>query len=99
MSGNALVSTATRFVAAEKNAVVEPSALMSGSVLAPLACPPALSTLTRTVVPVFATAEAASMWLAEHPQGRLMPVRDFHAEARRLVERLEHPPTIGGPVP
>jgi hypothetical protein len=37
---------------AEKNAVVEPSALMSGSVLAPLAWVPALSTLTRTVAPV-----------------------------------------------
>jgi hypothetical protein len=37
--------------------------------------------------PFFATAEAASTWLADHPQGRLIPVRDFHAEARRLVAR------------
>jgi alkylmercury lyase len=39
--------------------------------------------------PFFASAQAASRWLAEHPQGRLVPVRSFHAEARRLVDRLE----------
>jgi hypothetical protein len=39
--------------------------------------------------PFFASAQAASRWLADHPQGRLIPVRSFHAEARRLVDRLE----------
>jgi alkylmercury lyase len=39
--------------------------------------------------PLFASAQAASRWLADHPQGRLIPVRSFHAEARRLVDRLE----------
>ena len=42
--------------------------------------------------PFFASAQAASRWLADHPQGRLIPVRSFHAEARRLVERLEATP-------
>jgi alkylmercury lyase len=37
-------------------------------------------------------AQAASRWLADHPQGRLIPVRSFHAEARRLVDRLEATP-------
>lgn len=39
--------------------------------------------------PFFASAQAASRWLADHPQGRLIPVRSFHAEARRLVDPLE----------
>jgi alkylmercury lyase len=39
--------------------------------------------------PFFASAQAASRWLADHPQGRLIPVRSFHVEARRLVDRLE----------
>jgi Alkylmercury lyase len=50
--------------------------------------------------PFFASAHAASQWLADHPQGRLIPVRSFHAEARRLVDRLEATPndanTAGG---
>jgi alkylmercury lyase len=37
-------------------------------------------------------AQAPSRWLADHPQGRLIPVRSFHAEARRLVDRLEATP-------
>jgi len=37
--------------------------------------------------PFFASAQAASRWLAAHPQGRLIPVRSFHAEARRLIAR------------
>jgi len=39
--------------------------------------------------PFFASVQAASRWLADHPQGRLIPVRSFHAEARRLVDPLE----------
>jgi alkylmercury lyase len=50
--------------------------------------------------PFFVSADAASQWLADHPQGRLIPVRSFHAEARRLVDRLEATPndanTAGG---
>jgi alkylmercury lyase len=42
--------------------------------------------------PFFASAPAASGWLAKHPQGRLIPVRSFHAEARRFVDRLEATP-------
>ena len=42
--------------------------------------------------PLFASAQAASRWLADHPQGRLIPVRSFHAEARRLIDRLEATP-------
>jgi hypothetical protein len=42
--------------------------------------------------PFFASAQAASQWLADHPQGRLIPVRSFHAEARRLIARLEATP-------
>jgi alkylmercury lyase len=42
--------------------------------------------------PFFASAQAASRWLADHPQGRLIPVRSFHAEARRLIARLEAAP-------
>lgn len=42
--------------------------------------------------PFFASAQAASRWLAAHPQGRLIPVRSFHAEARRLIARLEATP-------
>jgi alkylmercury lyase len=42
--------------------------------------------------PFFASAQAAARWLADHPQGRLIPVRSFHAEARRLVDRLEATP-------
>jgi alkylmercury lyase len=42
--------------------------------------------------PFSASAEAASGWLAAHPQGRLIPVRSFHAEARRLIDRLEATP-------
>jgi hypothetical protein len=42
--------------------------------------------------PFFASAQAASRWLADHPQGRLIPVRSFHAEARRLIDRLEATP-------
>jgi Alkylmercury lyase len=42
-----------------------------------------------TQQPFFASAQAASGWLADHPNGRLIPVRSFHAEARRLVDRLE----------
>jgi alkylmercury lyase len=42
--------------------------------------------------PFFASAQAASGWLVDHPQGRLIPVRSFHAEARRLVDRLEATP-------
>jgi alkylmercury lyase len=45
-----------------------------------------------TQQPFFASAQAASRWLADHPQGRLIPVRSFHAEARRLVDRLEATP-------
>jgi alkylmercury lyase len=48
--------------------------------------------------PFFASAQAASRWLADHPQGRLIPVRSFHAEARRLVDRLETTPPAT-PVP
>lgn len=39
--------------------------------------------------PFFASAEAASQWLSEHPSGRLVPVRYFHDEAHRLVSWLE----------
>jgi alkylmercury lyase len=50
--------------------------------------------------PFFASAHAASQWLADHPQGRLIPVQSFHAEAHRLVDRLEATPndanTAGG---
>jgi alkylmercury lyase len=42
--------------------------------------------------PLFASAQAASRWLADHPQGRLVPVRSFHAEACRLIDRLEATP-------
>jgi alkylmercury lyase len=42
--------------------------------------------------PFFASPQAASRWLVDHPQGRLIPVRSFHAEARRLVDRLEAAP-------
>lgn len=42
--------------------------------------------------PFFATADAAANWLAAHPDGRLIPVRDFHDEARRLVDWLEATP-------
>ena len=42
--------------------------------------------------PFFASAQAASRWLADHPQGRLIPVRSFHAEACRLIARLEAAP-------
>jgi hypothetical protein len=42
--------------------------------------------------PFFASAQAASRWLADHPHGRLIRVRSFHAEARRLVDRLEATP-------
>jgi alkylmercury lyase len=42
--------------------------------------------------PFFASAQAASRWLADHSQGRVIPVRSFHAEARRLVDRLEATP-------
>jgi|SRR5215218_4211373 hypothetical protein len=42
--------------------------------------------------PLFASTQAASRWLADHPQGRLVPVRSFHAEARRLIDRLEATP-------
>jgi hypothetical protein len=42
--------------------------------------------------PFFASAQAASRWLADHPNGRLIAVRSFHAEARRLVDRLEAAP-------
>ena len=45
--------------------------------------------------PFFASAQAASRWLADHPHGRLIPVRSFHVEARRLLDRLEAaPPAI-----
>jgi hypothetical protein len=43
--------------------------------------------------PFFASAQAASRRLADHPQGRLIPVRSFHAEARQLVDRLEATPS------
>lgn len=43
--------------------------------------------------PVFASPQAAADWTATHPDGRLIPVRDFHDEARRLVAWLETPPT------
>lgn len=42
--------------------------------------------------PFFACAEAATDWAAAHPDGRLVPVRDFHDEARRLVAWLEATP-------
>jgi alkylmercury lyase len=42
--------------------------------------------------PFFASAQAASRWLADHPRGRAIPVRSFHAEARRLIDRLEATP-------
>ena len=42
--------------------------------------------------PFFASAQVASRWLADHPGGRHIPVRSFHAEARRLVDRLEATP-------
>src|SRR6266480_4052144 len=51
-TGHVFVSPTTRLLAAEKNPIVDPSALMSGSVLASFACAPPLSTLTRTVSPV-----------------------------------------------
>jgi alkylmercury lyase len=47
--------------------------------------------------PFFASPQAASRWLAEHPQGRLIPVRSFHDEARRLVAWLEATPTPAQP--
>jgi hypothetical protein len=43
----------------------------------------------RAQQPFFASAQAASRWLADHPHGRLIAVRSFCAEARRLVDRLE----------
>lgn len=49
--------------------------------------------------PFFASEQAASRWLAEHPQGRLIPVRSFHDEARRLVDWLEATPTATHPTP
>ena len=42
--------------------------------------------------PLFASAQVASRWLDDHAQGRLVPVRSFHAEARRLIDRLEATP-------
>lgn len=42
--------------------------------------------------PFFSSAEAAADWQDTHPHGRLIPVRDFHQEARRLVDWLEHTP-------
>src|SRR5262249_13732250 len=46
-----LVSPATRFEAFEENATKSPSALRLGETLTPFASLPALSTLTRVVVP------------------------------------------------
>lgn len=43
--------------------------------------------------PFFASADAAAEWTATHPDGRLIPVRDFHDEARRLVDCLEATPS------
>lgn len=43
--------------------------------------------------PFFASPEAAANWVATHPEGRLVPVHDFHTEARHMVERLESKPT------
>jgi alkylmercury lyase len=57
--------------------------------------PPGLDRIDADVCaqqPFFASAQAASRWLADHPHGRLIPVRSFHAEARRLVDRLEATP-------
>jgi hypothetical protein len=42
--------------------------------------------------PLFASAQVASRWLADHPQGRLVPVRSFHVEARWLIDLLEATP-------
>jgi alkylmercury lyase len=42
--------------------------------------------------PFFASAQAASRWLADHSRGRLIPVGSFHAKARRLVDRLKATP-------
>lgn len=44
--------------------------------------------------PFFSSAEVAADWLTAHPDGRLVPVRDFHHEARQLVEWLEHGSTV-----
>lgn len=46
--------------------------------------------------PFFASTEAAAAWKATHPDVRLIPVRDFHAEARRLVAWLEDTPSTSG---
>ena len=46
-----LVSPGTRLVAREAKATKRPSALSAGSELTPFASVPALSTLTRSVVP------------------------------------------------
>src|SRR5262249_59820990 len=50
-SAGPLVSPATRFEAEDKNATTLPSLLIDGFELAPLACAPKESILTRTVVP------------------------------------------------
>jgi len=52
MSVEAFVSLGTRFVAKEKKAIVFPSSLMEGAPLSEFPCPPALSTLTSSVLPV-----------------------------------------------
>lgn len=44
--------------------------------------------------PFFASAEAASAWLAEHRGGRIFGVREYLEHARQDVRRLQNrPPT------
>jgi hypothetical protein len=46
-----------------------------------------------TQQPVFASAAAAAAWVAGDPAGRLVPVRDFHTEARHSSTGSKpHPP-------
>ena len=47
-----LVSPGTRLLASDSNTTKRPSPLMAGKRLAPLACPPSLATLTRSVAPL-----------------------------------------------
>lgn len=49
--------------------------------------------------PFFSAADAATEWTARHPYGRLIPVRDFHTEAHRLVDWLEATPPSHAPTP
>ncbi len=109
-TGHVFVSPTTRLLAAEKSPVVDPSALMSGSVLASFACAPALSTLTRTVSPVSRSCTKTSghspaMSLKNGPQVFVSPATRFVAIESNATRRPSplilapkaDPPRIPGP--